>query len=136
MLTNKPKGLTKIARFFLEPKDSTHRQYEALRAYFVEGLSSAEAALKFGYSTGSFRVLCSQFRKNPDRQGQLRKAVKDGRVVGKYCIYLTFQYKSFRLVHNQTEHVLPAHPSSAQCTHLQDQKMLVMERVQREAGPR
>ena len=28
----------KEARFFLEPANATHRQYEALRAYFVEGL--------------------------------------------------------------------------------------------------
>jgi len=68
MLTSKPKTLTNMARCFLEPKDATHRQYEALRSYFVEGLCSAEAASKFGYSAGSFRVLCSQFRSNPERQ--------------------------------------------------------------------
>jgi hypothetical protein len=59
--------LTKQASCFLEPRNSTHRQYEALRAFFVDGLPSAEAATKFGYSPGSFRVLCSQFRSNPDR---------------------------------------------------------------------
>jgi transposase len=52
----------------LEPTNSTHRQYEALRAYFVEGLSSAEAAKRFGYTPGSFRVLCHDFRKNPQRE--------------------------------------------------------------------
>lgn len=50
------------ARFFLEPEKVRHRQYEALRAYFVEGLSSTEAAGRFGYSPGSFRGLCHQFR--------------------------------------------------------------------------
>jgi transposase len=55
-------------RYFLEPQSSTHRQYEALRAYFVEGLRSEEAAQKFGYTPGSFRVLCSAFRKEPDRR--------------------------------------------------------------------
>lgn len=50
------------ARFFLEPQTPVQRQYEALRAYFVEGLSSAEAARRFGYSPGGFRVLCHQFR--------------------------------------------------------------------------
>ena len=35
---------------FLEAANSTHRQYEALRAYFVEGLPSAEVAVRFGYS--------------------------------------------------------------------------------------
>jgi transposase len=56
-----------MARFFLEPANATHRQYEALRAYFVEDLPSAEVAHRFGYSPGSFRVLAHQFRQHPDR---------------------------------------------------------------------
>lgn len=60
--------LNKLTKAFLEPTNSTHRQYEALRAYFVEGLSSAEAAKRFGYTPGSFRVLCHDFRKNPQRE--------------------------------------------------------------------
>jgi len=59
---------TKLTNYFLEPVNSTHRQYEALRAYFVEGLPSAEAAKRFGYTPGSFRVLCHEFAKNPQRQ--------------------------------------------------------------------
>jgi hypothetical protein len=51
----------------LEPSNSTHRQYEALRAFFVDGLSSAEAAARFGYTPGSFRVLVHQFRHQPQR---------------------------------------------------------------------
>jgi len=31
-------------------RQPTHRQYEALRAFFVEGLCSAEAARRFGYT--------------------------------------------------------------------------------------
>jgi hypothetical protein len=58
---------TNLARFFLEPANAVHRQYEALRAYFVEGVPSAEAARRFGYSPGSFRVLCHLFRQNPHR---------------------------------------------------------------------
>ena len=61
------KNITSIAAFFLEPTNSTHRQYEALRAYYVEGLPSAEAARRFGYTPGSFRVLCHAFRQNPHR---------------------------------------------------------------------
>ena len=61
------KNLTNIATFFLQPANSTHRQYEALRAFFVEGLPSAEAARRFGYSPGSFRVLCHEFRQQPHR---------------------------------------------------------------------
>jgi hypothetical protein len=56
-----------MARFFLEPSNPTHRQYEALRAYFVDHLPSAEAARLFGYTPGSFRVLCHEFRRNPKR---------------------------------------------------------------------
>src|SRR5262249_48946268 len=41
--------------------------YEALRAFFVDGLPSAEAAARFGYTPGSFRVLVHQFRSRPDR---------------------------------------------------------------------
>jgi hypothetical protein len=60
-------NITNIATFFLEPSNSTHRQYEALRAYYVDGLPSAEAARRFGYTPGSFRVLCHAFRQNPHR---------------------------------------------------------------------
>jgi len=60
-------GLTSFRRYFLAPRNTTHRQYEALRAYFVDGLPSAEVARRFGYTPGSFRVLCTEFRKEPDR---------------------------------------------------------------------
>jgi hypothetical protein len=56
-----------LTRRFLEPANSTHRQYEALRAFFVEGLPSAEAAARFGYTPGSFLVLVHHFRNRPDR---------------------------------------------------------------------
>ena len=56
-----------LARRFLEPSNSTHRQYEALRAFFVDGVPSAQAAARFGYTPGSFRVLVHQFRRDPER---------------------------------------------------------------------
>jgi hypothetical protein len=56
-----------LTRRFLEPSNSTHRQYEALRAFFVDGLPSAQAAARFGYTPGSFRVLVHQFRNRPKR---------------------------------------------------------------------
>src|SRR3989442_15058414 len=62
-----PDALTIESRFFLEPTSSAQRQYEALRAYFVEGVSSAEVSRRFGYTPGSFRVLCHHFRRSkPD----------------------------------------------------------------------
>jgi len=68
MFKDTPKKITELARFFLQPSNSTHRQYEALRAYFVQGLPSKEAAKRFGYTEGSFRVLVHEFRQNPHRR--------------------------------------------------------------------
>jgi hypothetical protein len=59
--------LTSLRDRFLVPANATQRQYEALRAFVVDGLPSAEAAARFGYSPGSFRVLVHQFRHNPLR---------------------------------------------------------------------
>src|SRR5216683_3041741 len=67
MLKSSTVSLTAMAKRFLEPSNTTHRQYEALRAYFVEGLPSHEAAVRFGYTPGSFRILCHQFRQDPTR---------------------------------------------------------------------
>src|ERR1017187_2726181 len=60
-MKSSPDKLTSESRFFLEPTSAAQRQYEALRAYFVEGLSSADVAARFAYSPGSFRVLCQSF---------------------------------------------------------------------------
>ena len=57
-----PYSLTKCRRFFAEPGAARQRQYEALRAYYLEGLPSVEVARRFGYSPGAFRVLCHAFR--------------------------------------------------------------------------
>jgi hypothetical protein len=62
------KKLTDVAKRFLVPSNPTHRQYEALRAFFVDHTPSADAAKRFGYTANSFRVLCHHFRRNPDRQ--------------------------------------------------------------------
>src|SRR5712692_6460173 len=67
MLKSSGEQLTALAKRFLEPANPTHRQYEALRAYFVEGLPSQQAAARFGYTSGSFRILCHQFRQDPTR---------------------------------------------------------------------
>jgi hypothetical protein len=68
MFNSKLNKLTNMASVFLEPSNPTQRQYEALRAYFVEELPSAEVAHRFGYTSGSFRVLCHQFRHDPNRE--------------------------------------------------------------------
>ena len=71
-------GLTPEQLFFLSPEKPLHRQYEALRAYFVERLPSDEVAKRFGYSPGAFRVLCHQFRRDQERQARFFKDVQRG----------------------------------------------------------
>ena len=58
-----PKSLSTCQRFFRQPTSPKQRQYEALRAYFVEERPSAEVARAFGYSPGAFHVLCHHFRR-------------------------------------------------------------------------
>jgi len=60
--------MKEFAAAFIEPRNATHRQYEALRAFFVDGKPQAEVAKTFGYSVGAFRVMCCAFRKNPQRE--------------------------------------------------------------------
>ncbi len=55
------------SRYFLQPTNSTHRRYEALRAYFVEGCPAAEVARRFGYTPATVRVMAHQFRQNPEQ---------------------------------------------------------------------
>src|SRR5881409_3641214 len=62
-----PDDLTPEGRFFLLPTSPAQRQYEALRAYFVERVSTEEVCRRFSYTPGSFRVLCHHFRREkPD----------------------------------------------------------------------
>ena len=56
-------SISRCKRFFLDPSSPKQRQYEALRAYFAEELPSAEAARAFGYTPGSFQVMCHRFRR-------------------------------------------------------------------------
>src|SRR4051794_23049728 len=77
-----PRDRLPLARRFLEPSNATHRQYEALRAFFVDGVPSAEAATRFGYTPGSFRVLVHQFRHQPRRDFFL-STPHEGRPLGK-----------------------------------------------------
>ena len=65
MLLDTPKELSIVRRFFLQPATPKQRQYEALRAYFLEGRLAREVATAFGYSAGAFHVLCHHFRRDP-----------------------------------------------------------------------
>jgi transposase len=58
--------MRRYAERFVRPEEATHRQYEALRAFFVEGASAAEVAGRFGYRVPSVSALVRDFRKAPD----------------------------------------------------------------------
>ncbi|MHB8352118.1 MAG: transposase family protein [Thermoplasmata archaeon] len=49
---------------FLNPAHPYQRRYEALRAYFIDHLSSTEVARRFGYTPRSFEALVARFRKD------------------------------------------------------------------------
>lgn len=66
MIIGALKDLSQLRRFFLEPRLPKHRQYEALRAYLVEGQPAQQVARAFGYSLNSFHVLCHHFRRQTD----------------------------------------------------------------------
>lgn len=71
-----PKTLSECRRFFVEPGSARQRQYEALRAFFVEERQSSEVAQAFGYTPGSFQVLCHAFRR--DRQPEFFVTARPG----------------------------------------------------------
>ena len=48
--------------YFTEPTEPTQRRYEALRCYFVEELSAAEVAARFGYSQANVHQMASELR--------------------------------------------------------------------------
>jgi transposase len=50
--------------FFSQPTHTYHRQYEALRAVFVDGRSQKDVAQDFGFEYNSFRQLVGQFRRS------------------------------------------------------------------------
>ncbi len=65
-------------QFFLSPEKPLQRQYEAFRAYFAEGRPSAEVARDFGYTPGSFRVMCHHFRHDPERRERFFQDLRRG----------------------------------------------------------
>src|SRR5262249_43816943 len=53
---------TPCCRFFLEPSCVPQRQYEALRAVFLDRCRQKDVAERFGYDYAAFRQLVGQFR--------------------------------------------------------------------------
>ena len=49
-------------RFFQQPACAPQRQYEALRAVFIDGCRQKDVAQRFGYAYAALRQLVRQFR--------------------------------------------------------------------------
>jgi transposase len=69
---------------FTKPTVAAHRRYEALRAYYVEELTPAEIAGRFGYTKASVQTLISEYRQadvgelfQASRPGPKRQPKKD-----------------------------------------------------------
>jgi len=112
------KDLIDIRRFFLEPSHPRQRQYEALRAYFIENRPAQEVARAFGYSVGSFHVLCHHFRRDPDpvffcslRRGPKFQPKKSA--ARDLIIQLRKQnYSVYEISHELKEHKHPLSPTA------------------------
>ena len=52
-----------VQAFFEKPNYPLQRQYEALRAYYYEGLSAQEVAKRYGYSENSIYCFANRFKK-------------------------------------------------------------------------
>jgi hypothetical protein len=64
--TNNPLSGSQATQFFAAPDAIRQRQYEALRASFLDNRSAPDVAAAFGYSLSALRSLCHQFRHDPD----------------------------------------------------------------------
>jgi len=51
-----------IKRFFLEPRQTFQRRYEALRAIFVDNEPIEHVAGRFGYTSATLRSMASRLR--------------------------------------------------------------------------
>lgn len=65
-------------KFFLDPQFPLQRQYEAIRAVFVDEEPSIDVARRFGYSPGAFRVLCHQFRHDASKRASFFRQPQRG----------------------------------------------------------
>jgi len=61
---------TAVRRYFTQPTQVYHRQYEALRAVMVDGRPQKEVAEAFGFRQRSLRQLLYEFRRSFDAQGR------------------------------------------------------------------
>lgn len=55
--------MTSESLFFLQPEAAVHKRYEALRSFYVEGMTAQEVSAKFGYTVSTVYALTRDFKK-------------------------------------------------------------------------
>jgi len=76
-------NITDPANFFKHPKNTAHKRYEALRAYYMESITQEEAANRVGYSVKTFQSLVSNFQNGninffvESQHGPTRRRISD-----------------------------------------------------------
>lgn len=65
---------TAYCDFFTRPSQTYQRQYEALRAIFVDGRKQTHVAEEFGYTYGALRQLVFRFRQIVDGEGEFAES--------------------------------------------------------------
>lgn len=80
---NSRKYVSSEERFFGQPASPKQRQYEALRAFFIDKKAAGDVAKIFGYTKAAFHVLCHRFRNDSEREFFLeaKRGPKFGRTV-------------------------------------------------------
>ena len=74
---------TDPADFFKHPKNTAHKRYEALRAFYLESITQEEAANRVGYSIKTFQSLVSNFQNGKihffmeSQHGPTRRRISD-----------------------------------------------------------
>jgi hypothetical protein len=66
---------TAYRQFFAQPDQTYQRQYEALRAVFVDRRSQKDVAEQFGFTYGTMRQLVFKFRRACDDQSQATESL-------------------------------------------------------------
>ena len=74
MFTSEAKDLTDLSGLFVEPTNAIPPSVRSTPGLFRRSSPHAEAAHRFGYTPGSFRVLVHQFRQHPRRDFFLKPA--------------------------------------------------------------
>ena len=55
--------MTPESLFFLQPEAAVHKRYEALRSFYVEGMTAREVSARFGYTVSTVYALARDFKR-------------------------------------------------------------------------